>query len=539
MAQAQAAANATFLDRVQIYLENRSVASIYGPLVFLLFTFTYLYVAVTISKRSELWMDEVLAVSTAQLPNWNAMFDAMWGGTAFAPPTYYILLRETLAFGGFLPVQLAARLPSILAGLGAAVVVFVIMRRRVGLVISLVSFAIILSMGLFPFAVQAREYALLAFFLSLALLFWDGVENSRHPMLNGVGIWVALALCLSLHFHGIIDVATIAICEALWILTRRQLRAAVIVPLVCLIPVEIAWTPLARHLATFNAGDSSSLNFYAKPTIDRLFQSIDSVLLNAEAGITLIVVGALLVAVLYYARRLSGNPQWLGPTPPQRAPGALSRLEIMMIALALIPIITFLFAAVVTKAYSARYASGVTLLAGMGAGCVLGRLRDGRTVAVLLTPLLLLDLIHKTRAGTGGYAGILPILEHYTRDDSALPIVVDDGVFYLQAAYAADADMRSRMVLLTVPKEPPQDPTNQNQTVRSAQFVDYFHVAKLDDFLKTHPRFYLLSEMQTRAITVVPALMEACALGPLVAEINGKFLFRAGLSYAEQNCGKP
>lgn len=170
---------------------------------------------------------------------------------------------------------------------------------------------------------------------------------------------------------------------------------------------------------------------------------------------------------------------------------------------------------------------------------MLGKLRDGRTVAVLLTPLLLLDLIHKTRPGPDPYGGILPALEQHT-GDSTLPIVVDDGVFYLQAAYAADAEMRSRMVLLTAEGQaPPRDPTAQNQVIRAAKFVDFFHVEKLDDFLRTHPRFYLLTEMQTRAITVVPPLMEACALGPLLAEVNGKFLFSAGLSYAEQNCAKP
>jgi hypothetical protein len=180
----------------------------------------------------------------------------------------------------------------------------------------------------------------------------------------------------------------------------------------------------------------------------------------------------------------------------------------------------------------------VTVFAPMAAGCLLGRLRDGRTVAVLLTPLLLLDLVHKTRAGTGAYSGILPTLEQYARD-STLPIVVDDGVLYLQVAYAADANMRSRMTLLTVPDQPPRDPTNQNQTSRTAKFVDYFHVANLDDFLRTHPRFYVLSEMQTRAVTIMPPLMKVCALGPLIAEINGLFLYYAGLHYAEQNCGKP
>jgi hypothetical protein len=86
-----------------------------------------------------------------------------------------------------------------------------------------------------------------------------------------------------------------------------------------------------------------------------------------------------------------------------------------MIAIALIPIITFLFAALVTKAYSERYISPATLLVPMGAGCLLGRLRDGRVVAVLLTPLLLTDLIHKTRPTAGGYGGILPTLSRVER----------------------------------------------------------------------------------------------------------------------------
>jgi hypothetical protein len=66
--------------------------------------------------------------------------------------------------------------------------------------------------------------------------------------------------------------------------------------------------------------------------------------------------------------------------------------------------------------------------------------------------------------------------------------VVDDAVFFLQILYAADEDMRSRMVLLTAPDQAPaRDPTGENMMLRSAKYVDYIHVAKLDDFLQTHP----------------------------------------------------
>jgi hypothetical protein len=539
MAQAQVAAAPKFLDRIQLYLNKKSVASIYGPCVFIVLTVAYFYTTAVLSRHSEFWFDDVVAVQTAQQPNSRAIIDAVMAGLEMSPPTLYLALHQLLPLTHFWPIQVVARIPPTLAAFGAAVVIFVLLRRRVDTVISLFAFGIMLTMGLFPFALQVREYAFMVFFLSLVLLFWDNMEGSKHAAINGFGIWITLALCLALHVYGIIDVITIGVCEALWIITRRQLRVAVLAPLVCLIPVGLAMAPVYLRLATFNAADVYSPNFYAKPTSEHLFHSIDVVLLGGPLGLTLILLGALLVGVLYYGRRLTGQPQSLGVPAAQGSPGELSRLEIMMIALALIPIVTFLIATFVTKAYSERYITGVTLLAPMAAASVLGRLRDGRIVAVLLSPLLLFDLVHKTRFQPGAYGGILPTLEQYTRD-TTLPIVVDDGVFFNQILYAADPAMRSRMALLTASDQaPPRDPTNQNFMLRAVKFVDYVHVAKLEDFLQSHPSFYLLTEMQTRAITVVPPLMEACALGPLVAQINGKFLFKAGLDYAKQNCGKP
>ncbi len=539
MAQAHASANPIFLDRIQIYLDKRSVASVYGPCVFILLTVTYFYATSVIYKHSEFWFDDVVAVQTAQLPNSRAIIDAIWNGQEMSPPPLYLALHQILPLTRFWPIQAVARFPSTLAAFGAAVVIFVLMRRRVDVAVSLFAFGIVLSMGLFPFAVQVREYAYLVFLLSLALLFWDNIEDSRRPALNGLGIWITLSLCLALHVYGVIDVITVAICEALWIITRKQWRFAVLAPLAGLIPVAIAMAPVFLRLATFNSADSSSPNFYAKPNAEHLLHSIVVVMFGGDSGITLLLIGGLCVAVLFYGRRLAGDARSGAVIAAQRPSALLSRLEIMMIALALIPIVTFLIAAVITKAYSERYITGVTLLAPMAAGAVLGGLRDGRIVAVLLTPLVVFDLVHKTRPNPGVYGGVLPTLEQYTRD-STLPIVVDDAVFFLQILYAADPEMRSRMVFLTAPDQsPPRDPTGQNFMLRTAKFVDYVHVAKLDDFLRAHPRFYLLTEMQTRAITVVPPLMRACALGPFVVQINGKFLFNAGLSYAEQNCGKP
>ena len=81
----------------------------------------------------------------------------------------------------------------------------------------------------------------------------------------------------------------------------------------------------------------------------------------------------------------------------------------------------------------------------------------------------------------------LPGLEQHTRD-STLPIVVDVGAYFLQVLYAADEDMRSRLVLLTAPdQDPARDPANENMRLRSAKYAKYIHLAKLKDFLETPP----------------------------------------------------
>jgi hypothetical protein len=136
MAQGQALAYPTLLDRIQIYFDKRSVASIYGPCVFVLLSFAYFYAAVETARHSEFRMDDVVAIQTAQLPNSRAIIDAIWGGQEMSPPPLYLFLHQILPLTRFWSVQQVARFPSTLAAFGAAVVIFVLMRRRVDVVIS-------------------------------------------------------------------------------------------------------------------------------------------------------------------------------------------------------------------------------------------------------------------------------------------------------------------------------------------------------------------------------------------------------------------
>ena len=81
------------------------------------------------------------------------------------------------------------------------------------------------------------------------------------------------------------------------------------------------------------AGDVTSPNFYAKPNFEHLFHSIVAILFGGDLGITIILTGGLLIAVLHYARRVIENDQFGSVIMAQPQPEMLSRLQIMMIAL--------------------------------------------------------------------------------------------------------------------------------------------------------------------------------------------------------------
>lgn len=223
-------------------------------------------VALFRATHAPLWMDEVLAVTAAQQSDVAGVVRAILAGTDFSPPSYHLLVHGLLGAG--LPEQLAARLPSILAVAGAGWCVFAIARSRFGSLVALIALAVTIAGPLLDYAVQARPYGLTTFLLAAALALWDRVEQAKARELPALaGIWAALAACVSLHFYGILAVATLGICEALWTLVHRRIRWLAWAALAAVGPVFLAWMPLARHLRTISAGDQAGPGFTAIPPL--------------------------------------------------------------------------------------------------------------------------------------------------------------------------------------------------------------------------------------------------------------------------------
>ena len=202
----------------------------------------------------------------------------------------------------------------------------------------------------------------------------------------------------------------------------------------------------------------------------------------------------------------------------------LSRLGIVVIALCLLPFITFAFSLLVTKSFNARYMVGAALLPAIAAPYLLNRSPVRRTVAIVLIPVLVVILIQRARAPD--YIGeALTVLQ---KAAPPLPIVVGEGLLYVELMEAADPSTRSRLVyLLRQQGSVSPDPTNENLVTRMAAFHPDYRVSAPREFLKDNAAFYELYRPNGSTDTTTPALIEKGILGPPLDAENGIMLFRA------------
>jgi hypothetical protein len=492
---------------------------------FILISAAYFYSAVVTAISKPFWMDEVLAVSTARLPTMGEVWSAIWSGAEFSPPTYHFFLHALIRLAGAHDDHLVARLPSIIAVYGAALCICFLVRRRLGTTAAVISLGVILCSGLFDYAVQARQYALLALGLGAALLIWDGISDTKHPHARALALWLILAICLCLHFYGIVVVATIGVAELLWFATRREFRWPLWLALAATGPVEAACYPLASHLAVFSAGDAVASNYYAKPIFGSLAPSLFDLMFGGERNAMLWLETFMLAGVAYLVQ-----PAASAISAPDTAssfegrPEVLSRLGIVIVALCTLPIITFGLSFFATKSFSARYMSEVALLSGIAVACMWSLLPARRLVALCLVPLLVVFNIHPPREPDPTQTALSSL-------DAArppLPIVVGEGLLYIELMEAADPQTRSRLVyLLRPPGAISPDPTNENQVKRYVPFHADYKVSDQKTFLAANPDFYVVYRPNETVDTTTPSLMAQGLLGsPLTAD-RGVLIFGA------------
>ena len=193
---------------------------------------------------------------------------------------------------------------------------------------------------------------------------------------------------------------------------------------------------------------------------------------------------------------MSGCP---APPPPSSAAAAADLdFDIITVATVGFPLIVFAAGVLVTHTFNERYA----LAAALGVAILYARLierlpRGGWIACLLLAVSCGLWGIHALRALAPPEDPDLALLQQATGTD---PIVIGEGLHYLQLSEAADPALRRRLVFLRVPGAESPDPTNEHQVERWAPIRPDLAIEDLDTFLAANRHFYLLGDSEAKDV---------------------------------------
>ena len=212
--------------------------------------------AVTAAREKSFWHDEVYTVLISQLPL-TTMYRATADAIDLAPPLNTALTRLAHGVAGVGPVT--TRLTPIASFLVASVLMFLIVRRRAGTLAALAAALLPAAMKSWPYAYEARGYALSMACFAAALYGWFEAAAGRRVNLNLAILTLALAAGLWTHYYFVLGFMPILIGEAVRQTAQRRIDlrpwAAIMVAGLMALPL---W-PLIR------ASSAQRATFWAKP----------------------------------------------------------------------------------------------------------------------------------------------------------------------------------------------------------------------------------------------------------------------------------
>lgn len=490
---------------------------------------SYFFAAMVIGARSPLWMDEVMASWMSQLP-WNKVVDALMQGTMASPPTYFYFLKIVrMIFGGS---SLALRMPSIVAAYVAALVVFFLVKRRYSLSIAGLAMVLALETGIFAYAVQVREYTLVTMCFALAVLFWDLQPDHDISAISTAAITILLSLCVALHFYGVLLVVAFGLMEALRSLANGRLRVRIWIPIFIAGSSVFAWYPLMRHIMRLTGSYATAPRYFALPSLSGLLTSYADLAFGGK-GMTLLCCLLLLAAALFFWSRITGQAIIVADQHRESRTEA-PYLEIIALALVSIPAIVFVFALLVTKTFNQRYAIAGCLGSAIVFAVCISYFKAARVVSCAL---LLIS------------AGLLAMAPKHVMTDKydttrlmatdSEPVVVGEGLAFLELQYSAPEALRKRLVYLTSPANVANpDPTNEDILRRWQLFHPEMRIEDTETFLQAHDHFFVLHTDESMDV-ITPTLGDAGRL-KVVSEISrdrdrrGEWLFEVTPNFSAQ-----
>ncbi|MBA2305829.1 MAG: glycosyltransferase family 39 protein, partial [Acidobacteria bacterium] len=469
----------------------------------------------------------IYTILMSRLPSLPAMWTAALDGVDLSPPLSLWLTRAAHQLAGV--GHVSTRLPAMAGFALAVLVIFALLRRRVGS-------AAAISGALFPiftaaprYASEARAYGVMLALFAAALYCWAEAAKGRQRRVFVPGLAAALAASLWNHYYGVLVFAPIAAGEVARMVRNRRADPAVGAALgVALLAAAPLW-PLVRVVSTQRA------TFWA--AADRPEQIIECYrfLLQPLLDAPLVLAGIGLALILAW---------W--PTSPDDAdetPGVPSHECVAVIVAVAIPILGFLLGRFVSGAFAPRYILTGALAISIAVPLAVARGRSRNTRASLLMCATLIIAV-ATAAVRAWYPAPLPFTDPVASRPlltdslrSPGPTVVSSSLQFLQLWYYAPPELKHRLRYLAS-REQALRRTGSDTMDRGYEAlarVAPVPVVDFEVFVAAHTDFRLY---EAGSGWLLDALRDAGATVELVATEPGGRLYMIRMPQGRQETGR-
>lgn len=438
------------------------------------FSLEFFLVAGWLAAHKPFWTDELHVIHLAMLPSLSQMSTAMLMRPDAMPPLIYEL---TFWIGRITKLnEFTARLPPIGGVWLLCVSLFDFLRRRVSPLLAGVGMLLPTTVVfVYGYALETRGYGLLLGFAGAAVWCWDRAWT-RRPLAY-VGLAASIALAIASHLFAVLMLAPLALAELARSRERRRIDPWVWVSMAASGAVLLWLWPFLPNMVRIGrlmAGGHMSLNGLV--TLWYVFLSTPLTYLGL----------ALLIAA---AAQLRG-------TSAISPPAIVASDYVLAIGFACLPLVGFIFGALVTGVVTPRYVLpaviGLSVLiplvcAGMSARSPwLGVLLFGWVaIASLATAFdVKRDMVETGAIARGrGVFALVPLAPRIPNDGR--PIVVTDYHTFMALDYYVPATLRPRLVFIADYDAwiLPDAPLHRS--------LYHEHMLSLREFLAQYHSFYL------------------------------------------------
>jgi len=437
------------------------------------------------------WFDEIFTLIIAKMQSPAEMIQALKVPIDIMPPPYYMICSAALRFAP--NEHIGLRLPSLCGYLMTVACVYVFLSPRVDRMSALAGAAFVTCTALSDYAYEARPYALMTGSICCAACAWQRIDRS---WAWAVALALSLGLAVSCHYYAVFAWPAFGLAEMLVLVCERRFRARAWLALaIGLVPFIVCWPLLANFRNVFGKTwwSAPRLGLIARSPMV-LFKWAGGMWGPATTAVLAVFCMGWVVRALPIA--LSASFKWFPRGPLKLGESGLA------LGLLGIPVIAVAAAYVAQGGMTDRYMMPAIVGAALSIGALTSTFRPTFRAAALSIILLncgLAELQSLWHYATGRTLDAQDAISRpcetfiTSLGDDSPPVVIADGLVYMQLALYCDPETRSRILAIADPAAVTASGSSDVVDRTLLLVRPYFpvHVTEYDDLIAQHGSFLL------------------------------------------------